>query len=97
MPKRKKRELQHLRQESSRRRSYQLGNTNPSDIYKPGFPMNIFGNVKLFAIIGVFAAISMVGVAVLSNRANSTANDASYAIPVPCRVRQTRQPRGSPR
>ncbi len=75
MPKRKKRELQHMRQEPSRRRNYQLGNTSPNEIYKPGFPMNIFGNVKLFAAIGVVVIVSFVVVAFLSNRANNTAAD----------------------
>jgi cyclophilin family peptidyl-prolyl cis-trans isomerase len=65
--KKRKRELQHLRQESTRRKNYQLGNTNPNDFYKPGFPMNIFGNVKIFAIIGVVAGVAMVGAAFLTN------------------------------
>ena len=69
--KKKKRELQPLRQESTRRKTYQQGNTNPSDYYKPGFPMNIFSNVKLFAIIGVFAGVAMVGAAVFTNRSRS--------------------------
>ena len=73
---RKKRELQHLRQEPSRRRNYQLGNTSPSEIYRPGFPMNIFGNVRLFAMVGVVVIVSFIAVAILSQRANSTnAND----------------------
>ncbi|MGE0598568.1 MAG: peptidylprolyl isomerase [Dehalococcoidia bacterium] len=76
MAKKRKRELHHLRQESSRRKNYQLGNTNPSEFYKPGFPMNIFGNVRIFAIIGVVAGVAMVGTAFLTNRARN-ANDNS--------------------
>ncbi len=53
MAKRKRREQQHLRQESSRRKSYTVGSTAPNEVYKPGFPMNMFGNVKIFAGIGV--------------------------------------------
>lgn len=75
MAKKRKRELQHLRQEPSRRRSYQLGNTNPSDIYKPGFPMNILSNVKLFAAFGVLVIASMIVAAILTNRGSS--NDAN--------------------
>ncbi len=75
MPKRKKRELQHLRQESSRRRNYQLGNTNPSDFYKPGFPMNIFSNVRLFALIGVVVIVSFVVAAVLTSQLQGNAAD----------------------
>ena len=65
-----------MRQEPSRRRNYQLGGTSPNEIYKPGFPMNMFGNVKLFAIIGVVVIVSFIAVAFLSSRANnSAAND----------------------
>lgn len=66
MPKRKRRELQHLRQEPSRRKNYQLGSTAPTDIYRPGFPMNLLGNVKFFAIVGVVVAVLMVGGALLT-------------------------------
>ena len=86
MPKQKKRELQHLRQESSRtRRNYRLGGTSPNEIYKPGFPMNIFGNVKLFAVIGVVVIASFVAVAFLSSRANNTTagvDDLPTATPI---------------
>ncbi len=75
MPKRKKRELQHLRQESSRKRSYQLGNTSPSDIYKPGFPMNVFSNVRLFALIGVVVIVSFVVAAILTSQLQNSAAD----------------------
>jgi cyclophilin family peptidyl-prolyl cis-trans isomerase len=75
--KRRKRELQHLRQEPSRRRNYSLGNTSPSEIYKPGFPMNILGNIKLFAIVGVVVAIVTVGTALFSNRVSKNNNQAA--------------------
>lgn len=77
MAKRRKRELHHLRQESSRRRSYSLENASPNEIYKPGFPMNILGNVKLFAIIGVVAGVLMVGTALFTNRTTQNANQAA--------------------
>ncbi|MEJ5222038.1 MAG: hypothetical protein WHT63_08540, partial [Tepidiforma sp.] len=66
MPKRKRRELQHLRQEPSRRRTYQLSHASPSEIYKPGFPMNVLGDVRWFAVIGVVVAVAMVVTAVLT-------------------------------
>ncbi|WP_343389782.1 peptidylprolyl isomerase [Candidatus Amarobacter glycogenicus] len=72
MAKKRKRELQHLRQEPARRRSYQLGNTSPKDIYKPGFPMNLLGNVRLFALFGVAVIASMIIAAVLTNRGNDS-------------------------
>jgi len=80
---RKKRELQHLRQEPSRRKNYAVG-SNTSDYYKPGFPMNILSNVKLFAIIGVVVIVSFITVAILTNRANNTAaNEVDLPTPTP--------------
>jgi cyclophilin family peptidyl-prolyl cis-trans isomerase len=66
VPKRKRKEQHHLRQESSRKRSFTVGGTAPQDIYKPGFPMNLFGNLKLFSVIGVVIVIFMVFAAVLT-------------------------------
>jgi peptidylprolyl isomerase len=82
VPKRKKRELQHLRQESARRRNYQLGNTSPADIYKPGFPMNIFSNVRLFALIGIGVIVSFVVTAILTNQLQGNAAD-EVEVPSP--------------
>ncbi len=77
MAKKRKRELQHLRQEAPRRRSYSLGNTSPSEIYKPGFPMNLLGNVRLFALVGVVVVASFIIAAILTNRASKNTNDAA--------------------
>jgi cyclophilin family peptidyl-prolyl cis-trans isomerase len=74
--KRKRREQQHLRQEPTRRRAYQVGSTAPREIYKPGFPMNLLGNVKFFAIIGVVVGVITIFSAVLGARRAST-NDAA--------------------
>jgi len=71
VPKRKKRELQHLRQEPARRRDYQLGGTAPRDIYKPGFPMNLFGNVKLFAALGVVVIFTFIIGAIFTSQTTS--------------------------
>lgn len=81
MAKKTKRELHHLRQESPRSRSYKLGGTSPNEIYKPGFPMSLLGNVRLFAIIGVLVIFSFVVVAVLSNRTSNS--NAATDLPTP--------------
>ena len=60
MAKKSRKEQQHLRQEPARKRSYQLGGTTPREIYKPGFPMNLLGNIKVFSIVGVVIGIIMV-------------------------------------
>ena len=65
---------QHLRQEPNRQRAYKA--SAPSEIYKPGFPMNILGNVKAFAIVGVGIAIIMVFTALLTGR-NDTGDPSS--------------------
>ena len=75
MPKKKRRVQQHLRQEPNRRRSYQSSAT-PSEIYKPGFPMNILGNVKAFAVVGVGIALIMVFTALLTQRTDTGNPDA---------------------
>lgn len=84
MPKRKRREQQHLRQESARRRSYQVGGTAPQEIYRPGFPMNLLSNVKAFYVIGAGVAVIMVVGLVLSGRVNNTnVNAGDIATPTP--------------
>lgn len=73
MSKPKRRQQQHLRQESSRKKSYALGGTAPKEIYKPGFPMNLLGNVKFFGIVGVVATLVMVFAALATRGTNPNA------------------------
>ncbi|MGE5594833.1 MAG: peptidylprolyl isomerase [Hyphomicrobiales bacterium] len=84
MPKRRRREQQHLRQESSRKRSYTMGGTShhPAEKYRPGFPMNLFHSQKAFYVIGALAGLSMVFVAVVSATRNNTPPSADD-IPTP--------------
>ncbi len=79
MPKRKRREQHHMRQEAPRKRSYEIGSTAPNDVYRPGFPMNIFGNIRLFAFIGVAVVGVMVLTAVLTTQLNN--NSPTQHIP----------------
>ena len=74
MPKKTRREQQHLRQEPSRRKSYAVGNSAPKDIYKPGFPMNVLGNLKAFSIVGIGIAVIMVAGAFFTQRNRDTGN-----------------------
>ncbi len=71
MAKKTRREQQHLRQEPQRKRSYQMGGTAPKEIYKPGFPMNLLGNIKFFSIVGVLIAGIMVVTMVLTRGSNA--------------------------
>ncbi len=81
MPKRKRRDLHHQAQESQKKRSYAVGGSAPNEIYKPGFPMNLFGNLKLFSAIGVVVAILIVGGAVLTTNTNDTVDP--FPTPTP--------------
>lgn len=82
MSKRKRRDQQHLGQASTRRRTYRLGGSASQDGYKPGFPMNILGNIKLFAIIGVVVIVGFGIAALFTNRANQP-NDDRVQAPTP--------------
>lgn len=79
MAKPKRRQQQHLRQEPSRKRSYTTGSTAPKEIYKPGFPMNLLGNLKFFSIVGLGITAVMVFAAVLTRNNDPTQN----AVEVP--------------
>ncbi len=78
MPKKKRREQHHLRQEPTRKRSYTVGGTAPRELYKPGFPMNMMQNVKLFFAIG---AVIMVGSVIAAAVLRS--NNPTRAVTVP--------------
>lgn len=97
MPKRKRRELQHLRQEPSRRRTYQLSHASPSEIYKPGFPMNVLGDVRWFAVIGVVVAVAMVVTAVLTTGGLDRGNPDALPTATPAATDTAQaSPTGSP-
>jgi cyclophilin family peptidyl-prolyl cis-trans isomerase len=79
LAKRRRRDQQHIGQQSVRRKSYQTGGSPSGEIYRPGFPMNIFGNVKLFAIVGIVAAAVLVAAAFLT----TTGDTSPKADPIP--------------
>lgn len=75
MPKQKRREQQHLKQQPVRRRSYTLGGTAGSERIKTPFPMNLFTNVKVFYIAGAVIMIGSVLTAYLLSSQNPSRND----------------------
>jgi cyclophilin family peptidyl-prolyl cis-trans isomerase len=81
--KRSRRDQQHLRQEGSRRRQYKTGGTAPNEVYKPGFPMNLFGNVRLFALIGAAVAVILVLSAFLTRNLGGTSEADDRPTPTP--------------
>jgi cyclophilin family peptidyl-prolyl cis-trans isomerase len=83
LAKRQRRDRQHLGQQSVRRKSYRTGASAPGEIYRPGFPMNIFGNVKLFAIVGIVAATVLVAAAFLTTRGNNSPAAEPFPSPSP--------------
>ncbi len=72
MAKRKRREQQHLRQESTRRKNYAIGGTAPQEVYRPGFPMNMLGNLKVFSIVGVVIIFIFIVTAIWTNPGQDT-------------------------
>lgn len=70
MPKRRKKEQQHLRQAAVRRRSYSVGGSAPAEKYRPGFPMNLLANVKVFYIAGAAIMIGGVLIAAIAQSAS---------------------------
>lgn len=86
MAKRRRRDQQHLGQESQKRRNYVAGGANAGDKYKPGFPMNIVSNTKIFYVVGAFIAVIMVATMIIgAQQANTSPNpddvDAGTATP----------------
>jgi cyclophilin family peptidyl-prolyl cis-trans isomerase len=52
-----------------------MGGDSPSELYKPGFPMNILGNLKIFSIVGVvIAAIMIITMVLTRNQGNGAAS-----------------------
>jgi len=84
VPKRRqRREQQHLRQEPARRKGYAVGGSAPKEIFKPGFPMNLLGNLKFFSVVGIVIAVIMVFAAVLSRSAGNTNTAATLPTNTP--------------
>ena len=83
MAKKTRREQQHLRQESGRKRSYTMGGSSHREIYKPGFPMNLLTDLRFFSIIGVFIAAIMVVTMVLTRGNGSNQAADLPATPTP--------------
>jgi len=77
--KRRRRDQQHLRQESTRKRRYTVGGSqNAAEKYQPGFPMNLLANAKIFYIAGAIIMIgSVVAAAVLAGIDSGNENAAA--------------------
>lgn len=91
MAKRRRRDQQHIGQESSRRRATGASKA-PTEVYKPGFPMNLFSNIGLFAVIGSLAAVVMVAAAFLTTTGG---NETADPLPTPT-VTPTPDPNATP-
>ncbi len=78
MPKRQKRTQHHLNQSTNRRKSYTSGGTSPTEIYKPGFPMNLFrGSQVPYIIFGVIIISTLIvgAIAAASNQTDRSIPD----------------------
>lgn len=86
MAKRRRRDQQHLGQESQKRRTYVAGGASAGEKYKPGFPMNIVSNTKIFYVVGAFVAVIMVATMVIgAQQVNSSPDpdDVDLGTPTP--------------
>jgi cyclophilin family peptidyl-prolyl cis-trans isomerase len=92
VPKRKRREQQHLRQEPVRRRNYQVG-SGPAEKYKATFPMSLLSNVKMFYIGGIVIGVAFVGSLLLGSL--PSAQSPVPITPTPT-VQATPEPDGTP-
>ena len=66
MPKRQRRERQHLRQTPSRRKARPASGELHYAKPKPGFPMNVLTDIRWFSIAGIVAGAAMVFAALLT-------------------------------
>ncbi len=63
-----------MRQKPSRERQYRSGGNSPQEVYKPGFPMNLFTNAKTFWIVGLIAMVGgLIAASVLAGTADTSA------------------------
>jgi cyclophilin family peptidyl-prolyl cis-trans isomerase len=93
LAKKNRREQQHMRQKPSRERQYRSGGTSPQEVYKPGFPMNLFTNAKTFWIVGL---IAMVGGLIAASVLAGTADTSQPGVGLPDEPTPTPAVEGSP-
>lgn len=75
MAKRRRRDQQHLNQQTARNRSYAAGGANAGEKYKPPFPFNLLQNAKVFYIIGAVVMIGGVIIAAVAGSRGTNDND----------------------
>jgi cyclophilin family peptidyl-prolyl cis-trans isomerase len=71
-----------------------MGGDSPSELYKPGFPMNILGNLKIFSIVGVVIAVIMIVTMVL--RRNNGGGGATGSVTPTATISESATPSASP-
>lgn len=98
MAKKPRREQHHRAQQSTRKRTYQAGGAGASERYKPGFPMSLFTNAKVFYVVGLFVMIGGIAFAAIIS---TSAGDTNPAVDVPTETPATTEtveatPEGTP-
>lgn len=81
MPKNKNPEKQHRGQSSARDRTYSA--TGRGEKFKPGFPMNLFGNSRMFYIIGLSVMLGGLMLAFLLQSSNPSPSADSSTVDTP--------------
>ncbi len=81
MPNKKRRDHQHIGQEPKRKRAFNAEG-DPAEKYKPGFPMNLFLNTKIFVVVGIgIMAGGVVLAAILQPQDSTGSGDLPEATP----------------
>lgn len=93
LAKKNRREQQHMRQKPSRERQYRSGGTSPQEVYKPGFPMNLFTNAKTFWIVGL---VAMVGGLIAASVLAGTTENTTPGVDLPDELTPTPTVEGTP-
>jgi len=98
LAKKQRREQQHRAQQSARKRTYTAGGAGAAERYKPGFPMSLFTNARVFYVVGLFV---MIGGIMFAAILQASSGDTTPSIDVPTGTATTTEtveatPEGTP-
>lgn len=96
MAKRQRREQQHLRQQTARKKTYTLGGEHTAEKMKPPFPMNLMQNSTAFWVVGAVIMIGGLFAAVFARSNDSNGADADIPTPTVAAPTATPDPNASP-
>ena len=96
MAKRQRREQQHLRQQTARKKTYTLGGEHTAEKMKPPFPMNLMQNSTAFWVVGAVIMIGGLFAAVFARSNGSNRADSDIPTPTVAAPTATPDPNATP-